>query len=370
MKRILQIIAAPASGGAETFVRDLSCTLAIQGLSLHVCFIDRAVELGRDPAFEANFLSQLEAHGVAYGFLGHEVRRKPWLGALRLRRLVRRHQIDVIHSHLAYGNVFAAAIPRVPLIYTHHNELMRFPRPYWRYFRARVTRFIGISDVCMANLSRYSGATDRVTLVRNGIDLSEIVPRASKVAEGKKNLRAICVGTVSPQKNIPLLAEVLAGMEPAERGCISVDVFGEGDPMIKEACLAILRDAGVTQDMLRFHGISSRIREILSSYDLFLMSSDWEGLPIALIEATAAGLPAIVTDVGGCRELVDAGPSGLVVPPSDVTAYRAALRRMLTEPELREIFAINAVHSAYEYSITESAVKHAQIYERTSGTGG
>lgn len=365
--RILQIITAPASGGAETFVRDLSCALATLGHSLHVCFIDRAVDLGRDQAFEATFLSRLDDHNISYSFLGHEVRRQPWLGALRLRRLVRRLKVDVIHSHLAYGNVFAAAVPRVPLVYTHHNELMRFPKPYWRYFRFRVARFIGISNVCAANLIRYCGVADRVTLIRNGIDLSTVVQRTPKIADHTSALRAVCVGNISPQKNYPLLAEALARLEPSDCVRIRVDVFGEGDPAIKEACSEILRKAGIAPNIMKFKGISSRIRETLSDYDIFLMSSDWEGLPIALIEAAAAGLPTIVTDVGGCRELVESGPSGIVVPPSDTTAYHAAVREMLIKPELREAFSQNALNSALEYSIFESANKHCLIYKEARG---
>lgn len=362
MKRILQIISAPASGGAETFVRDLSCTLAGKGHILHVCFIDRAADIGRDPKFEADFLSRLEAYGIGYSFLGHEVRRKPWLGALRLRRLVRKERIDVIHSHLAYGNVFAAAIPFVPLVYTHHNELMRFSRPYWLYFRARVSCFIGISQLCAENLRRYCGDRSTLKLIRNGIDLNLVTQRSPTVADPEAPLRAIAVGRISAQKNYPLLAQALAGLHPTERSRIKVDVYGEGDPSIMRSCFEILREAGADENLLCFRGVSNQVRETLSDYDLFLMSSDWEGLPIALIEATAAGLPVIVTDVGGCREPVQVGPSGLVVPPADIAAYCAALRRMLTEPKLRQTFSVNALRTATEYSIIHSAESHMQVY--------
>ncbi len=364
--RVLHIIAAPTSGGAETFVRDLSCSQATLGVHPHLCFINRAEDLGSDLTYEADFLSRLEENNIGYSFLGHEVRRRPWLGALRLRSLVRKKKIDVIHSHLAYGNVFAVAVPNIPLVYTHHTEKKRFSTPYWLYFRARVSCFVGISKRCVENLQAICGKNARVKLVRNGVDLSTIVPRRQRATCAKESLRAISIGRITPQKNYPLLAKAVAGLDPTERALITVDVFGEGDPEIVEHCLKLTKKYNESDQVLFFRGISTQIRDILSSYDLFLMSSDWEGMPIALLEAAAAGLPMVVTDVGGCREAVETGPSGLVVAPGDVVAYRASLRRMLAEPLLRELFAKNALRTARIFSIEKTAEAYVQIYTVTS----
>lgn len=360
--RILQIIAAPASGGAESFVRDLSFALVAQGHFVHIVFLSHATDLGRDALFENDFLAQLFQHGVGYSFLGHDTRRKPWLGLARLRRLVGAMRIDIVHSHLAFGNIFAASVPRVPLVYTHHSENIRFPRAIWAYFRLRAALFIGISQTCAENLQAYLGQGVRVELILNGIDL-EGVP-ACPVGRSRDQLRAICIGRITAQKNYPLLAQAIAALEPAHRKRLAVDIYGEGDSSIVAACFDILGAADVSQEMLRFRGVSSGIRQVLLDYDLFLMSSDSEGLPIALIEATAAGLPAVVTDVGGCREVIDSGPSGIVVPPGDPQAFSRAIAFLLEDAEKRALWSRNARVMAQAFSISQSAKNYARLYKQ------
>lgn len=363
MNSILQIVTAPASGGAENFVRDLSCELSSMGHNLHMAFIDRAIDLDRDEGFEREFLAQLKKNNVGYSFLGHETRKKPWLGAARLRRIVRAGSFDLVHSHLAYGNIFAAAIPRVPLVYTHHSENARFPRAYWKYFGLRVSRFIGISEICAKNLAHYVGRDVQIDLVQNGVNVDGISVRSSGSNFQADIIKAICVGRISKLKNYELLAKSVAALSSQHKQRLSVDIFGEGEIEIKEKCKNILANAGEADGTFCFKGATPKIRRILCDYDMFLMSSESEGLPIALIEATAAGLPTIVTDVGGCREVVEAGPSGYIVPPNDVNAYRDALQKMMDDPIGRETFSKNAVITARKFSISSTAERYAQIYK-------
>ena len=342
--------------------------LARHGHVVHIAFLDRAADLDRDAEFEADFLEMRAAQDVQFSFLGHEVRRKPWLGALRLRRLVRDTGADVIHSHLAFGNLFSAAAPGIPLIYTHHSENMRFSNLLWKYFRRRAARLIGISERCTENLSEHSGNSGKVVLIRNGINISAISPRNPQVSNSNYALRAICVGRVTPQKNYPMLAEALSLLPPSELDRLRIDVFGEGDASIIGSCKKILQQADINEKVLRFRGISSRIRDILSEYDMFLMSSDWEGLPIALIEAAAAGLPIIATDVGGCREAVEAGPSGLVVPAGEPRLFAEAISKLMQSPELREKYSRNSKLTAKAFSIEQTASQYARVYQDAIST--
>jgi len=357
----MQIVAAPASGGAETFVRDLSCELARQGHKVHMVFLDHAADLGRDPEFEVDFLSRLEACEVSYSFLGHDTRRRPWAGMARLRRLVSQQRCDLIHSHLAYGNIFAAAAPKVPLVYTHHSENARFPKAIWAYIRLRARRLIGISQACADNLTKFAGPSAPIEMIQNGIDLEGIQCRPTR--RDRDVLHAICVGRITAQKNYPLLARAIAELAPKHQQKLIVDVYGEGDTSISEKCADILRAAGVPLDTMRFRGVTSKLRQILQEYDAFLMSSDWEGLPIALIEAAAAGLPSVVTDVGGCAEVTGTGPSGLIVPPGDIESFSGAIATLLNDANERELWSRNARETAKAFSITQSSSDHLQLYK-------
>jgi glycosyltransferase involved in cell wall biosynthesis len=347
-------------------VRDLSCDLSARGNSVHIVFLDCAADLNRDQGFEAKFLAQLDAHGVSYSFLGHDTRHKPWLGIIRLRRLVKRQRIQLIHSHLAYGNIFSIGVPRTPLVYTHHSENVRFPNAYWIYFRHRVARFIGISKKCANNLRTYAGEGAQVSLINNGINIADIPARPA--FRDRNVLRAICVGRLSAQKNYPLLARAIAALDPMHQRKLLVDVYGEGDASIPIHCNHILRAANAPDNIIRFCGVSSEIRNILQDYDMFLMSSDWEGLPIALIEAVAAGLPTIVTNVGGCSEVTGTGPTtektGIVVPPGDTSAFCAAIAAALDNAGARKQWSQNARSAAKAFSIVQSAKDHVQLYRK------
>lgn len=360
MKTLLHVITAPASGGAENYVRDLCVYLRRAGWKPHVVFVDRAEELGRDLGYQERFLAVLERAGIGYSFLGHECRKRPWLGAMRLRRIARSTGAELVHSHLAYGNFFAAALPRTPLVYTHHSENARFSAAVYRYFRWRVTRYVGISKRCVDSLRQYTGAEP--TLIRNSVDLERFGPGTTIRNSADGTVRAIAVGRLHWHKNFPLIAEAITLLPEGLRDRLSVTVFGEGDKEISERCATILQGAGISSDKMRFAGSSSDIPGQMAASDLYLMSSKTEGMPIALLEATASGLPAIVTNVGGCSEIIEACQSGIVVEPDDADAYARALGEMIGNPAGLARFASNAADNAAAFSMAVAAEAHDRLY--------
>ena len=92
------------------------------------------------------------------------------------------------------------------------------------------------------------------------------------------------------------------------------------------------------------------------------MSSAWEGMPIALIEATLVGLPSVLTNVGGCAELLHETCSGLVVDDMSPEAYATALRRIVNDTELRESMAANARKYAGRYELETAVRAHVDLY--------
>ncbi len=125
---------------------------------------------------------------------------------------------------------------------------------------------------------------------------------------------------LEPQKNPELLAEACSALQhPAE-----LLIAGEGSlrPQLE-------KHSGVT-----LLGVRSDIPELMADADVFALSSDYEGHPVALLEAMAAGLPVVATAVGGVPEIV--GDAGLLVPPRDIEAFRNALVQLQRDPSLRE----------------------------------
>src|SRR5690606_23120808 len=100
----------------------------------------------------------------------------------------------------------------------------------------------------------------------------------------------------------------------------------------------------------------------LNDADIFLMSSAWEGLPIALTEATISGLPCIVTDVGGCIEIIENSKNGIVVSPNNPQALADAIYKLVSEPKLIEEYSKNAIQNSAHYSISKAAQLHVSLY--------
>lgn len=352
---IAHIISAPASGGAENFVRDLTKAIARRGVKAHIAFLGHGADLGRSQDFERHFLADLASSDVGYVFLGSEARGRPWLGASRLRHFLEEEQITIVHSHLAFGNVFASC-QRRPLVYTHHSENRRFSPAWYWFFNRIVDQYIGISSKCADTLR---GATGRdVLLLRNGVDPAKFKSRRVKGIHGK--VRLVTVGRLHPHKNHNLMIEAVANLPEVLRSQVKLTIIGEGTNEARIALSRRVEELGISAQVT-LAGPSSDVPMALNSQDIFLMSSTTEGMPIALIEAAFAGLPCIVTDVGGCREVVESCGNGFVVP-LDVAAFTSALIQMLTTSGLIERFSANALERVHEFSIEETADRHMVLY--------
>jgi glycosyltransferase involved in cell wall biosynthesis len=140
----------------------------------------------------------------------------------------------------------------------------------------------------------------------------------------------------------------------------AVLVVGEGPE--RDRLEDIARRRGLR--CVRFLGARPDIPQLLAASDLFVLPSLWEGLPMALLEGMAAGLPVIATDVAGSRQVVVNGESGLLVPPGDPTALASAMTGLLADDAERTRLgraARQRVES--EFSAARQAARHAEAYE-------
>jgi len=184
----------------------------------------------------------------------------------------------------------------------------------------------------------------------NGVDLQRFRP--DRLDESvRRRLRAQwgadddtvvvgCVGRLVAEKGYPELFEAVAGL-PGVR----LVVVGGDDPdkpdALDPAVVQRARDAGVV-----FLGHRSDVPDLLGAFDAFVLASHREGQPRAAMEAAATGLPIVATDIRGCRQVVDDGVTGLLVPVRDASALRAALSRLAGSSELRDRMAKAALAKA------------------------
>jgi glycosyltransferase involved in cell wall biosynthesis len=286
---------------------------------------------------------------------------------LDLARLVRRERINVVHAHSPMPSAVARPLvrvisPRTRLIYTEHNRWDRYSAP--TRIANRITyplnhRTFAVSDDCRDTVSPR--LRPRVETLIHGIDVDAVAAhradRESMRAELGIGDETVVIGTVANlrvQKNYPLLLEVAAKVTAENPDVLFLSV-GQGP--LEQELKALHEDLGLG-DRFRFLGFRQDVHRVMSAFDVFCLSSDHEGLPVALMEAKALGLPVVATAVGGIRSAVTDGLDGVVVQPGDLAGLRMALTSVIVDVPRRHSQANESQQSVgfYDGRVTVGAV--------------
>ncbi|SFU19996.1 glycosyltransferase [Paraburkholderia aspalathi] len=262
---------------------------------------------------------------------------RDFLAILLIWRLVRRVSPTIVHLHSSKAGVVGRlagvlAGYRQRLFYTPHGyaflrqDVSRIKRKLFLLFERMATFVSGNVIACSpseAEMARHRVFAQRVQLVENAVR-----PRVSKIAsleEGR--LKVATVGRISPQKAPGRFKAIADRFSHSHAEFVWI---GDGESKSE------LMTAGASEQTVSVTGWISRegVQETLLTADVFLLLSQWEGLPLSLIEAQLIGLPAIVSDIDGCREAVIDGVTGFVCH-SDEDAV-SALQRLIDDPILRE----------------------------------
>jgi glycosyltransferase involved in cell wall biosynthesis len=239
------------------------------------------------------------------------------------------------------------------------NRSMRAERVLCR----RANRLIAVSDAQRLSLIPFYGIPEsRITTVINGVADNPFADEAGAIRQRKVALgldaEAIvvgCLAVLSEQKGIRYL---LDGADRILRHDERVRVLVVGGGPLEESLRK--QAAAISETRIVFTGWRQDAAELLPVFDVFVMSSLWEAMPMVLLESMAARRPIVVTDVGENRKIVDGGRCGLVIPPRDPDAIASAVISLLERPEeagalaaraqarFRERYTIRAMVTAYE----------------------
>jgi glycosyltransferase involved in cell wall biosynthesis len=168
------------------------------------------------------------------------------------------------------------------------------------------------------------------------------------------------VGRLTERKGQYDLLEAWTGVVAAQSDARLL-IVGEGPE--RGGLKASARELNV-EESIRFLGVRGDVPALLELFDMFVFSSHFEGLPGAVIEAMAAGVPIVATDIVGTNELLTDGETGLLVPPEDASAIEAAMTRALSDGSLAKGLGETAARKARDaYSIPRMIESFAAVYE-------
>lgn len=335
-------------GGAHIHVRDLSCWLRDQGHDVKIY-----------AGGHGSFIDLLEEGGLAYVKLKYMKRPISFfndiLAVRELVGLLREFQPDVVAAHSAKAGVIsriASSIIRVPCVFTAHGWSFTegvggFKKVVFRLLEkilaplSRLIITVCDSDRNLAISSKVS-RPNKIRTIHNGM---HDIDTASLVTDHLPNLNSptlVMVARFEDQKDHETLIESLARLKDLNW---NLQLVGDGPLQEK---IKLLVSINGLEDRVWFMGRRQDVPEILEKADIFLLTTNWEGFPMSILEAMRAGLPVVATAVAGVPEAVEDRVTGYLVRPKNSVEVSLRVRQLLESEILREELGRNGQKSFKE----------------------
>lgn len=355
-------------GGTELMNWRTWRLLRARGVHVDACFLDHA-----GPVAE-----RYRADGYTPVHLNAR-RRPPWHTWRDLRRLLAAHPYDIVHLFGLRANVIGRAVARrvgVPCVLSGQRNVDRWRRPWHNWLDRATGRwvdgYVANSHAAARWLADAVGIPPaKIHTVHTGIDAAAwpggaggALRAACGVEEGA--LVLICVANLRRSKAHGVLVTALCRLH-ARGQPVHLALVGRGTPSA-QAALRRQAAAGGVAPFLHLLGPREDVPALLADADMLVLTSDWEGLPGALMEGMAAGLPVVATAVGGVPELVVDGVTGRLVPPQQPDALADAVAALLARPDRgRALGAAGRRRIVEQFDLADRVAELEQLYRALAG---
>jgi len=325
-------------------------------------------------------------------FLWHNAKASLTSAFLRTFQVCRQNKFDVVHTHTLLPGIagrIGARLAGVPcVVHTFHSwppHLYKSLAFKWAFYASEITAAHSAHAILFQNpddLRSWSNIPAvpmrKATLVGNGIDFSAITKKVGLGA--RERIRKefgvdedafviVNVARFEPQKGHMFLLHTLKHLIPQVDRKVVVLLVGMG--IDQEKIEAEVKRLDL-QDAVYFTGYRQDVSDILAASDISVMASHYEGIPRALMESMALGLPVVATDVPGTRSLIQSGKTGLLVKYDDVPGFSGAIVKVLTDPTLAKQLGENGRHRVQtefnEYAVADRVEEiYSHVLNNKSG---
>ena len=240
----------------------------------------------------------------------------------------------------------------------YHAISLRLIRYIWKEASAVVANSFGLKDLALKS-SRKVG----ITVIPNGVD-APVFREPRETAENGRPFRILTVGRLSPQKRVDVLLSAFAQLKNLSR---PVQLWIVGDGPLRQVLEGEARSLGVASQV-SFFGWQDQetLIKFYSSSDLFVLSSDYEGMPNVILEAMAAGLPVVATKVAGAEEVVVPGENGMLVSPGDPARLALAIASLISDEATLGKMRDASLRLVSQYNWQEIAVRYLKLCQHIS----
>ncbi len=295
-------------------------------------------------------------------------------------RFIKHNKIDIVHTHSSKAGILGRAAARITgvkaILHTVHgwsfHDHQFFPAHLLYRFLETICAFWSDGIIVVSRhdretaLQKRIGTPGKYRIIRYALDSSEFPVRRAGYSLRRiygippSTLVIGMIACFKPQK-APLdfirLAAVAVKVFPGAKFVLV------GDGEMRESLRSLIKKLGLERQVI-LTGWRRDIPEVISSFDVFVLTSLWEGLPIAVLEAIASFVPVVVSDTGGVRDIVKNGETGYLVKAGDITAFMEPLEKLLASGSLRKSIAASANASLdfNEYSPNRMVKETSSFY--------
>ena len=354
--KIIQVIPRFGLAGAETMCQNLACSLAKQKHEIIVVSLYD---------FHSALTEKLQNAGIRIIYLGKKL-------GLDFRMLKKLYEVfktekpDVVHTHMNSVKYAmpAASLVGVPVkIHTVHSLAEKeAPSSVTKCVYSFLFKHMGVVPVALTekvqdSITKYYNLSSKsIPVVLNGIDFSCCIPKIEY--ERKEIFTFLHIGRFEPAKNHRGLIEAFR-IFTERYADVRLQLIGDG--ALRSEMEEFVKQSGI-KDKVFFEGIQNNVYPFLNLADCFILPSQYEGMPMTLIEAMGTALPIIATEVGGIPDMIENGTEGILIENSPQEIVKA-MEVIYIDETLRKDLGQNALRRSQSMSANAMALAYLKVYD-------
>lgn len=355
--RIMNVTNGLATGGAEKVALDIAGGMGKMGFDSTLLITDPTKITVYENRMESEDFKLIDISDKKHDLIGNNV---------KVYKILKLNDFDVIHTHqitLMYMVWSLIFISGITWVHTVHSDAQKeFGSKVFRIFYHVLFWLFSIEIVVISDYVLKGAVKEyflvpksRFEKIYNGVTL----PKVPDVVDTVDNelINIICVGRLTEVKNYDLVLDASVKMNELKINH-NISIYGEGE--LHDHLAHRINTEGI-QESVCLCGVTSNIHEAMSNKDVFLMTSNFEGLGLAAIEAMSHGLPLILTNFGPANELVDVGQNGYIVDSDAESVVEAILKvRSMNKVDLAESSILKSKNFAKDIMIE----KYSSVYKK------
>jgi glycosyltransferase involved in cell wall biosynthesis len=373
--KILYLVTQTDPGGAQKYIHDLASKLDKEKFE---------VEVGVGEGKQEKWMTDLENQNIQVHKLKHVVRNlKPthdFLSGFEIYSLLNKTKPDVIHlnsSKIGATGAIAGWVykklrnRKMKIIYTVHGLVLNEPLPYWqsKYYKISETISGWCEDriICVSEFDKQSCLKNKIAkpkkliTIHNGIDLDNLNFLTKEEAKKKLGIKNQSIGTIANLYETKGLIYLIRAAKILIDRYKDLSFIVIGDGTLKETLEQEIKKLDL-ENNFSLIGKKNNAQQYLPAFDIFCLPSVKEGLSYTLIEALAAGLPIVTTNVGGNPEIIEDNANGILIKSKKPLELAEAIEKILENNELKDKFRKNNLEKVKQFSLDEMVRKTEQIY--------